>query len=172
MARPHILARSLWMGMAAGLLILSARAAILPPVQPTSGPGGATCQHASLTKKSFGTRDTQFWLFEPAAPVPETAPVVIFLHGWGVMQPHLYEAWIDHIVRRGNIVIFPRYQAGWLTSTRTFTPNAITAVKAALRELETGPHVRPDRQRVAIVGHSMGGSIAANLAALAAVDGL
>jgi dienelactone hydrolase len=171
MARRLIVVRWFWIGVSL-VMVAPARAAIRPPVQPASGPGGATYQHASMTTTNFGSGNTQFWLFEPATPVPEKAPVVIFLHGWAVMQPRLYDAWIDHIVRRGNIVIYPRYQAHLLSSLSTFTPSAITAVKAALHELETGNHVRPDRQRVAIVGHSMGGSMVANFAALAATDGL
>jgi pimeloyl-ACP methyl ester carboxylesterase len=172
MIRPRTLVRWFWMGVLLGLPVVSARAASRPPVQPASGPGGASYPHAGMTKKSYGAGDMQFWIFEPAAPVPQTAPVIIFLHGWVVMEPRMYEAWIKHIVRRGQIVIYPRYQSDWFTTLSTFTRSGITAVKMALRELETGNHVRPDRQRVAIVGHSMGGSMAANFAAVAAAEGL
>ena len=55
---------------------------------------------------------------------------------------------------------------------REFTPNAVAAIKAAIAELQTGEHVKPELDRVAIVGHSMGGAITPNLAVLAAEQGL
>jgi len=54
----------------------------------------------------------------------------------------------------------------------TFTPNAIAAEKSALAELQRGSHVKPQLNHLAIVGHSMGGVMAANMAALAATEGL
>lgn len=41
---------------------------------------------------------TQFWLFEPANPTPKAAPVIVFSHGWGGVDPAPYRAWIDHII--------------------------------------------------------------------------
>jgi len=68
-------------------------------------------------------------------------------------------------VRQGSIVIYPRYQATWLTPTNTFTQNAIDAVKDALNWLESAPdQVQPDRSKFAILGHSYGGTITVNMA--------
>jgi pimeloyl-ACP methyl ester carboxylesterase len=95
--------------------------------------------------------------------------VIVFLHGWGGMNPLYYGAWIDHLVKRGNIVIYPRYQATLLTSLKDFTSNTIAAVKDALQRLQTEKgHVTPELNKFAAVGHSMGGLLAANVAALAA----
>src|SRR5207245_1624187 len=94
-------------------------------------------------------------------PAPTSAPVIVFLHGWSAMQPQAYDRWIEHLVRRGNIVIYPRYQQDLLTPPRDFTPNTLTVVHAALREL----HVQPELEHIAVVGHSMGGAITANIAA-------
>jgi acetyl esterase/lipase len=138
-----------------------------PPAQPAHGPGGADYAHREMKSEVFGEGDDEYWIFEPTAPVPSSAPLVVFLHGWAAMGPNGYGAWIEHLVRRGNIVIYPRYQATVTTSMDVFTPNTIGAVKAALAKLASGVHVKPDLTRVAIVGHSMGASIAANLAALA-----
>jgi pimeloyl-ACP methyl ester carboxylesterase len=94
--------------------------------------------------------------------------VVVLLHGWGGMNPLYYGAWIDHLVKRGNIVIYPRYQATLLTPLKDFTPNTLTAVKDALGRLQSEKgHVSPELNKFAAVGHSMGGLLAANLAALA-----
>jgi acetyl esterase/lipase len=110
----------------------------------------------------------EYWIFEPDSPRPRTAPVIVLLHGWGGMNPLYYGAWIDHLVKRGNIVIYPRYQASLLTPLKDFTPNTLAAVKDALGRLQTEKgHVSPELNKFAAVGHSMGGLLAANLAALA-----
>ncbi len=157
------------------LLALPARSgeAPTPPSQPATGPGGSTLPHSSVTSTIYETGRAEYWIYEPAAPVPATAPVIVFLHGWGGTNPAAYGNWIDHLVRRGNIVIYPRYQADLTTPAEEFTPNAIMAVRSALTRLqrESG-HVRPLLDQFAIVGHSAGGVLTANLAALAAESGL
>jgi pimeloyl-ACP methyl ester carboxylesterase len=126
-----------------------------------------------VTKNRYGTGGQEYWIFEPDSPKPRTAPVVIFIHGWGGMNPMYYGAWLDHLVKRGNIVVYPRYQASLLTAVRDFSPNTIRAAKEAVDRLQTEPgHVRPDLNKFAVVGHSMGGVLAANVAALAADSGL
>lgn len=136
-----------------------------PPPQPPRGPGGADYKHASVTSQKFGEGDSEFWIFSPEEPRPEEAPLVVFLHGWGGMNPRSYGAWIEHIVRKGQIVVYPRYQAGLLTSAEAMTGNAAGALSQAWTELTNNGPVRPRQDRIALVGHSLGGLIAANLAA-------
>src|SRR5215217_1982817 len=141
---------------------------VTPPLQPATGPGGKQYVHASVTKNRYGKGGQEYWIFEPDSPKPRTAPVIIFLHGWGGMNPLYYGAWLDHLVKRGNIVVYPRYQANLLTSIKDFTPNTLAAVKDAVRRLKTErEHVTPDFSKFATVGHSLGGLLAANIAALA-----
>ena len=124
--------------------------------------------HKSFKAERFGTGARSYWLFEPAEPRPEKAPVVAFHHGWLAVNPGVYGAWIEHLARRGNIVIFPRYQADWTTRPAEFLPNAAAAIRDALDVLEGAPgRVRPDRGRFALIGHSAGGNLAALLAASA-----
>ena len=100
------------------------------------------------------------------------APVVVLNHGWLAVNPGAYGAWIDHLVRSGNVVIFPRYQADALTLPIDFLPNALNAVSDAFDVLEMARgHVRPDRDRFALIGHSAGGNLAAQMAAMAAERG-
>ena len=139
-----------------------------PPEQPLGGPGGRAYAHEGVTASKLGSGAEEVYLFEPAEPTPQRAPVVVFGHGWGGMSPNYYGAWIAHIVRRGSIVIFPRYQADLRTPVRDFTPNAMAAVRRALEELRAPGHVTPDERGLAFVGHSMGGLIVANLASRAA----
>jgi pimeloyl-ACP methyl ester carboxylesterase len=142
-----------------------------PPGQPSTGYGGAGYRHATIRSSPYGTGGRQYWIFAPADPSPEKAPVVVFLHGWGGMDPLVYGAWIEHLARHGNLVVFPRYQADLLTPPPEMTPNAAWAVKDALERLAEGT-VKPDLTRFALVGHSLGGVIAANLAARGGKDGL
>ncbi|MDQ7781053.1 MAG: alpha/beta hydrolase fold domain-containing protein [Planctomycetota bacterium] len=143
-----------------------------PPAQPADGPGGSNYKHAVVKKAVFGEGDLQYWLYEPAEPTPESGPLVVFNHGWGGINPLIYGAWIEHIVRRGNVVVFPRYQANLATSPRKFAQNASQAVKDAVGKLKEEGHVKPDLEKFAIVGHSAGGQTTANMAALAASLGL
>jgi pimeloyl-ACP methyl ester carboxylesterase len=150
------------------LTIVSSQS-ITPPSQPQNGPGGSQYIHANVTKNRYGTGGEEYWIYEPDSPKPRTAPVIVFLHGWGGMNPLYYGAWIDHLVKRGNIVVYPRYQGGLLTPIKDFMPNTLGAIKDALRRLQTeSGHVTPDLSKFATVGHSLGGVLAANVAAVAA----
>ncbi len=164
-----------------GLLVLGllaapggARASPEPPAQPREGPGGAAYPHADVRKAVYGEGPLSYWLYEPANPIPASAPLMVFNHGWGGTNPKAYGAWIRHLVRRGNIVVYPIYQeaATMRFPTAQITPNAIRAVKDAIARLQSGGHVQPELNHVAIVGHSAGGMITANMAALAASVGL
>ncbi len=129
--------------------------------------------HGSFRSQSLGAGPLSYWLFEPADPAPPSAPVVVFNHGWLSYNPGVYGAWIEHLARRGFIVIFPRYQADWTTPPADFLPNATSAVRDALDVLQTGPgRVRPDLSRFALIGHSAGGNLAAQMAAATGASGL
>jgi len=144
-----------------------------PPAQPTTGPGGKQATHEGVIKNRYREGAKEYWIYEPDKPKPSVAPVIIFLHGWGGTNPLYYGAWIDHIVRRGNVIIFPRYQSSILTRREDFIPNSLDSVKDAFARLQNeGGHVRPDMTKVAAVGHSLGGVLAASVAALASESGL
>ncbi len=146
---------------------------ITPPTQPKAGPGGKEYLHTGVTKSRYGKGGQEYWIFEPDSPKPRSAPVILFLHGWGGMNPLYYGAWLDHLVKRGNIVIYPRYQSNLLTPITDFLPNTLYAVKDAIGRLQTeSGHVRADLNKFATVGHSLGGVLAANVAALASESSL
>jgi acetyl esterase/lipase len=129
--------------------------------------------HKGIKRQEFGYGARSYWLFEPAEPTPPSAPLVVFLHGWYAYNPAAYGAWIEHLVRGGQTVIFPRYQDDNFTPPRDFLPNTLAAVRDALDVLETSrAHIRPDHRRFALIGHSAGGNLAAQLAALASANGL
>ena len=152
----------MWLGLA--VLAWPVTAPGGPPPIPTS-----IYPHRGVARAEFGRGVRSYWLFEPAEPRPERAPVIVLNHGWLAVNPGAYGAWIDHLVRSGNIVVFPRYQADALTLPPDFLPNALDAVRDALDVLELARgHVRPDREQFALIGHSAGGNLAAQMAAMAA----
>ncbi len=143
-----------------------------PPNQSEEGPGGSNYSHASVVRTRYNWGVDQYWIFEPDNPTPSEAPVIIFLHGWSAMFPIFYQPWIDHLVKRGNIVIYPRYQRGLYFGFEEFDDNALEAVIQAFEKLKTGSHIAPDVDKVAITGHSLGGGFTAFIAAEAEKQGL
>ncbi len=138
---------------------------ILPPKQAASGPGGSDYVHASVSQYDYAQEPDGFWLYEPADPKPETANVIVFIHGYGAYNPMIYGKWIKHLVRKGNTVIYPRYQRNLLSpSPKLFTENVVEAILNALDTLKEKEHVAPITDDFSLVGHSYGGVIAANLA--------
>ena len=123
--------------------------------------------HCAVKRYEIGVGPRSYWLFEPDEPKPERAPVVVFFHGWFAVNPGFYGAWIDHLVRNGRIVIFPRYQKDVGTLPADFLPNSLAAVRDALGVLHDGVgHVRPDTEHFALIGHSAGGNLAAQVGAV------
>lgn len=144
-----------------------------PPAQPEKGPGGKDYSHSAVIKNRYEEGIKEYWIYEPDQPKPSSAPIIVFLHGWSAMNPAVYGAWIDHLVKRGNIVIYPRYQSDLKTPLNDFTANAIDAIHNAIGRLQNeSNHVRPDLSKFAVVGHSVGGLLTANVTALAQDNGL
>lgn len=143
------------------------------PEQPLLGPGGSAKSSRSTVRIEIPGGAQGGWLFLPSNPAPTKAPVVIFCHGFSAILPRGYQAWIDHLVSRGNIVLWPNYQDNLRVPTREFVPNALAGVKAGLHILQSDPGgVHPDLDRVAVVGHSAGAMTAAGIAARASAEGL
>jgi acetyl esterase/lipase len=134
------------------------------PLQPSQGPGSSDYFHDDVQVSKHGKGARQYWIFTPSDPVPEAAPVIVFLHGWASMEPQAYSAWIRHLVRRGNIVIYPRYQEGFGTLPNSFVDHAVSAIHDATARLVSAGTIRPQLDRLAFVGHSMGAIMSANIA--------
>lgn len=147
-------------------------ALVIPPGQRPEGPGGSDYQHGSWKQTIFGQASSAGWLFEPVDPVPADAPLVIFLHGWAAIDPFLYGAWVEHLVRRGNVVLYPRFQSTLFSDPDGFQENVMASVRAGMAELGKTGHVKTRSGQTACVGHSMGGILAANLTIRAVAAGL
>lgn len=142
------------------------------PPQPASGPGGSDYIHGDVVMYSYEAEHDGYYIFEPASPTPDSANLVLFIHGLGLVNPYLYGAWINHLVKHGNIVIYPKYQnAAMTTPSTSFNANVITAIVNALDTLALPGHVKPRTENFAVAGHSYGGLMTANMGILAATEG-
>jgi acetyl esterase/lipase len=90
---------------------------------------------------------------------------VLFLHGWGATEPRTYGPWIRHLVGRGHVVIYPRYQDSVADPPPEALPSAVIGVRSALTRA-------PGLRELVVVGHSAGGALGPDLAALAPDVGL
>jgi pimeloyl-ACP methyl ester carboxylesterase len=156
--------------------LLSANA-VTPPSQPASGPGGAGYPYDRVDTLVRGTGTLQYWLFTPntsgAGGPPASAPVIAFFHGYNALDPETYQAWIDHLVKRGAIVIFPKFQINAASPPAQYTADSIAAIKDALDFIATrGTAPLADVARFACIGHSIGGLTAASVAATGPGQGL
>ncbi|MEL7020837.1 MAG: alpha/beta fold hydrolase, partial [Bacteroidota bacterium] len=134
------------------------------PTQPLSGPGGQSYVCDSVRFQDFAQKADGYWLFEPQSPDIDSAHLVVFLHGYGAYNPMIYGDWIEHLVKKGNIVVFPRYQKNLISPRASkFPRNAAKAIRDVITELQTPGHVRPITSHLTLIGHSYGGVIAANL---------
>ena len=150
-----------------------------PPPEPEIGPGGYDYPHASVkkcgsywAKGHFLNNNYKYYIFVPAEPTPEMAPVVLFIHGWLAYKPKAYLGWMEHIVKKGYMVVWVQYDA-FLRPFKTFADHAMKTWKDSLNRLDTNFYVRPEKDemgqiKTAIIGHSMGGYLSAILGARAA----
>jgi len=93
-------------------------------------------------------------------------PLVLFLHGWGATEPRIYGPWLEHLARGGNAVVYPRYQDSVAEPPTQVLGNVLVGVRTAL----TG--VDADLDSLVVAGHSAGGALAADYAAIAGGVGL
>lgn len=141
------------------------RPGIIVGGQPASGPGGADYAHSSVVVQQHGEGRDEYWLFLPDHPMPQQAPMIVFLHGWTAMDPQPYGAWLRHMARKGHILVYPRYQASLLDDPQTMLNAAASAVQAAWLRLQSAGPVAPRTDKLIWIGHSLGATFSAILAA-------
>ena len=57
------------------------------PFQPIAGPGGQAASHSEVIFQDFAAEPDGYWLFEPTGPKPDSAHVIVFIHGYGAIDP-------------------------------------------------------------------------------------
>lgn len=121
--------------------------------------------HSAVQLKVLGDGAQRVYLFIPDQPSPaNTAPVVLFHHGWQMMNPMNFGALIDHLVRSGHVVIYPVFQENVQTPPSHIIDNAVTANRWALDVLQEEFGLTPAKGQTLYFGFSIGAAIAINLA--------
>lgn len=139
------------------------------PTQPSSGPGSSEHRFTATKQVRIGDQPTGAWIFFPeAATIDELnpMPVVLFVHGFTAVDPQTYQGWIEHLVMRGTIVIYPDFQTlnPLQDGPETYIPNLFTGIRSALVYLE-GIGVTDIRTcGLHVIGHSLGGILAVRYA--------
>ena len=88
-------------------------------------------------------------------------PVVIFFHGWGLVEPAAYRRWVRHLAALGNTVVVPRYQRDAAADPRRVRGHALAGIRRALERVPVAAG------QLVVAGHSAGGALAVDYAAVA-----
>lgn len=136
-----------------------------PTQQPAAGPGSSDYSYDRVRVRRYGSGADTVWLFAPAGQIDRPLPVILYVHGMNLPHYRVSWLWIEHLVKRGNLVIYPQYQQGSITNPKAFTDTTAKAARLALSKMDGDTLPKADRQRFAMLGHSLGGIILMNLAA-------
>ncbi|WP_230530773.1 dienelactone hydrolase family protein [Microvirga roseola] len=153
-------------------LAAPAAQATTPPRQPEKGPGGADYKVPEVSKRAVGTASAATYVFHSTGAPSQPRPVVVFIHSWGAANPSFYGGWIEHLARKGNLVLFPRFQEVNRTKPADAAKYAADLIRKALAALADDPEAKPDLSRVAYIGHLAGVPLSLNLAAGGGQEGL
>jgi acetyl esterase/lipase len=121
--------------------------------------GGDANRPLKLVTQTVGRGTQAATILRP--DVKGALPVVLFLHGWGATEPRYYQPWLDHLAREGNAVIYPRFQESVAEPPPQVLGNVLAATRLALARVREKPG------SLVVAGHSAGGALAADYAAIA-----
>ncbi len=149
----------------------AAAAAISQPLQPKTGPGGRDYTH-NFRVHAGGSGSDAWYVFEPTKPKPKKAPVAVVMHGYYEFEG--YDSMfglIRHTVRKGTIVIYPRWQTSFATpcvgpfDIEPCIDSTVNGIKGALAYLKSDrTRVQPEIRKTSYFGLSFGGIITADMA--------
>ena len=147
------------------LLTFSAHAQQLPPAITSDPPPNKDFPAAIEAPDIFssGSRLNAV-IFVASGSAPH--PTVLLLHGFPGNEKNLDLAYT--LRRAGWNVLFPNYRGSWGSAGNFSFANAIGDTQAAiefLREPGNAKKYRTDPKRIVLIGHSMGGFLAAYAAA-------
>ncbi len=148
---------------------------IRPPPPPESGPGSLATPFSSVVEEIIENPvmpGKKVHLFRPKGDgLPEKAPVVLFAHGFGSPGPEPYRLWLEHMAKRGSLVIYPVYAAIEAPGRTSRYDTLWSGFEEGVRHFASSGAPKPDLEYLGVVGHSFGGGAAPALAARAAARG-
>jgi predicted alpha/beta-hydrolase family hydrolase len=145
------------MRLGAGLLALT----LLLALSGCGGKDEALSQASS--EGPIGKGASGVWLYRPAGKPKD---VVVYFHGQGGPKeatPVNHLPWIKHLVDRGSVVVYPRYEMAYEADPMPFIVNG---VRAATKKVDVAG------LPVLAIGYSRGGAIAVEYGAVASEKGL
>lgn len=148
-------------------IVAEAKSGILQPTQPTEGPGGSCYSYETVETLSFRGKIGTGYCYYPSQAT-EPLPVIVFVHGYDYAdQLPNHNGFIEHLVRKGYLVVYPNYQYA-LTLPSHYAEYAAYDIKAALSAMEEN-RILPASDDTGIlfgfIGYSAGGVTSMNLAA-------
>ncbi len=111
---------------------------------------------SALHVNVYGNGADRVWVYTPA----HAQSVVVFVHGHGDPDedtPIHHQAWIEHLVRKGNVVLYPAYES--FPGDKTALVHLVRGVRGAMA------HV-PARLPIVGIGYSRGGQLVVDWAAM------
>ena len=127
------------------------------------GGGSKTFPDRPSAVGPIGKGPAGVWLFRPAGKPKD---LVVYFHGQGgatEATPANHRPWIEHLVARGSVVVYPRWELTYESDPMQYI---VAGVKAALKRLDVGG------LPVLSIGYSRGGALAVEYGAVAARNGL
>jgi hypothetical protein len=92
-------------------------------------------------------------------------PLVIFMHGWLGTNPKNFGVIIDHLARRGGVVIYPVYQRNEKDAPQKIKAIAQNSIQAALTWINQNHPGMVRKDQALYYGFSIGATTAINLVA-------
>lgn len=142
------------MRLVSGLVILIAVLALLG-----CGDSKSNFPEKPTAEGPIGKGAAGVWLFRPAG---KPRNVVVYFHGQGGFReatPANHRQWIDHLVARGSVVVYPRWELTYETDPMRYV---VAGVRAATKRLDVG------ELPVLAIGYSRGAALAVEYGAVAA----
>jgi poly(3-hydroxybutyrate) depolymerase len=146
------------MRLGPGLIVLTLLLALVG-----CGGGRSDTPTKATSEGPLGKGASGVWLYRPAGKPKD---LVIFLHGQGGPEeatPKNHLPWINHLVSRGSLVVYPRYEMDYEANPMPFI---VDALETADKEVDL------DGLRVLALGYSRGGGLAVEYGAAAAANGV
>lgn len=152
------------------------------PNQATSGPGGSNYFHSGVSKIEYQSNGVKNYIFQPSPMSEKALPVIAFQHAYNLYpgnQLRRHTGLINHLVRKGYIVIYDEFQPKLNTDSKTFEGNAATIIKDGFNYILDHPNTcaqlamdAEGRHQFGLIGYSVGGATSINLAANYRVNGI
>jgi poly(3-hydroxybutyrate) depolymerase len=125
--------------------------------------GGESFSDEATSAGPLGEGSSGVWVYEPAGKPKD---LVIYLHGQGgptETTPKNHLPWIKHLVSRGSVVLYPRYEMDYEAEPMQFIANGIRTAEKRV-DLDDLP--------VLVIGYSRGGGLAVEYGAFAGEEDL